>query len=188
MTRVVLTGFGRFEGVAVNPAEAGVLDAGLSLYTHPDLDLVVEILPVEFDRARRRVEELAGSLRPDLWVGFGVAVGSTAVRVERGASNLMDARVPDNAGVRPAGEPVHPGGRDVLASSLPVEAVVDALRAVGVDAEASGSAGTFVCNAVFYTALRALAGAEARIGFVHLPPGLAAPDEVVKTVVRAALA
>ena len=40
MTKVVLTGFGPFGSVAVNPAHAGVLDAGMALYTDDGVQLV----------------------------------------------------------------------------------------------------------------------------------------------------
>lgn len=188
MTKVVLTGFGPFGSVAVNPAHAGVLDAGMALYTDDGVQLVVEILPVEFDRARERVRALAASVEPDVWVSFGVAEERSVVTPERVAHNEIDARIPDNAGARPVGVPVDADGPATLQATLPTEAILTALAESGVAAEASDSAGRYVCNAVLYTALRALEGSGARVGFVHLPPGLPEPNEAVKTVVRAVVA
>lgn len=186
-TTVVITGFGPFAGVGVNPAQAGVLDAGMSVYTDPGIELIVEILPVEFQRARQRVRRLAASARPDLWIGFGVAVDRTVVTPELWGRNVVDARVPDNAGAQPCGEPVDPDGPDALAATLVVAPLLDALRAAGFAAEPSESAGRFVCNAVLYTALRALADTDASVGFVHLPLGIERPDAAVRAVVRAAV-
>ncbi len=55
-------------------------------------------------------------------------------------------------------------------SSLPIKAMVAALRAAGLPASVSQSAGTFVCNHVFYGLMQRLqASPGARGGFMHLP-------------------
>ncbi|WP_052462320.1 pyroglutamyl-peptidase I family protein [Nigerium massiliense] len=188
MPTVVLTGFGPFSGVECNPAREGVLEAGMSLYTDPGVRLVVEILPVEFERARRRLQQLAADVRPDLWLSFGVAANRTAVTPERWGHNVQDARVPDNAGAQPRGTAVEDGGPAKVPATLPNDEIVAALREAGFDAEPSDSAGEFVCNTVLYTALRTLAGSGVPVGFVHLPGAIERPAEAVKTAVRVAIA
>ena len=98
------------------------------------------------DRLHGALEET----RPDLVVCLGQASGRSDVSVERVAINLVDARIPDNAGRQPIDEPVIAGGPGAYFSTLPVKAIVRALRQGGVPASASLTAGTYNCNAIFY--------------------------------------
>jgi pyroglutamyl-peptidase len=66
--------------------------------------------------------------------------------------------------------PVVPGGPAAYFSSLPIKAMVAALREAGVPASVSQTAGTFVCNHVFYGLMHQLRGRPGvRGGFMHLP-------------------
>ncbi len=91
--------------------------------------------------------------------------------VERIAINVDDARITDNAGARPVDEPIAVHGPAAYFATLPVKAMAAAMRAAGVPAEVSDSAGTYVCNHLMYGVLHLLAAGElpARAGFVHLP-------------------
>lgn len=95
-------------------------------------------------------------------------VTAEAVRVERVAVNLQDARIPDNAGEQPVDRPVRADGPAALFATLPAKRAVAAIRAAGVAAEPSLSAGAFVCNHVMYSLLDAPGTARAA-GFVHVP-------------------
>lgn len=167
MTVVLLTGFEPFAGADSNPSWDAVR-AVWHAWTHPEI-LEVACLPVEFDRAGAELVALLDRLRPDLVIATGLAEGRTDITPERVAINVSDARIPDNAGERPLDEAVVPGGPAAYFSSLPIKAAVAALRAEGVPASVSQTAGTFVCNAVFYRLQHALAGCSARGGFVHVP-------------------
>lgn len=103
-------------------------------------------------------------------VGVGLAGGEVGIRVESVAINLDDARIPDNAGAQPIDEPIAPGGPAAYFGALPVKAAVAAIVERGIPARVSHSAGTFVCNHVFYLLMRALASRPGvRGGFVHVP-------------------
>jgi pyroglutamyl-peptidase len=97
------------------------------------------------------------------------------VTPERLAVNLDAAHIPDNAGRQPMESPVVPGGPAAYWSTLPVTKIVEALRKRGIPAAVSMSAGTFVCNHVFYGLMHELAQGEslprrgARGGFIHVP-------------------
>jgi pyroglutamyl-peptidase len=120
----------------------------------------------------------------------GQAGDRAALCVERVAVNIQDARIPDNDGARPTDAPVVAGGPAAYLSTLPVRAAVAALRAAELPAQLSMSAGTFVCNHVFYGLmhLAATRGHAFRGGFLHVPclpqqapsgaPGLALDDIV----------
>jgi hypothetical protein len=78
--------------------------------------------------------------------------------------------IPDNAGAQPVDLPVVAGAAPARFTTLPVKAMVAALRDAGCPAELSNSAGTFVCNHVFYGLQHALRRRpSARSGFLHLP-------------------
>jgi pyroglutamyl-peptidase len=127
--------------------------------------------PCEFRRAIEVVAEAIERHGPALVVCLGLAAGRTHMGVERVAINVDDARIPDNAGMQPVDEPIAAGGPPAYFATLPVKAMVAAMRAAGVPAEVSNSAGTYVCNHLMYGVLHYLAasGTRARAGFIHVP-------------------
>lgn len=166
MTTVLLTGFEPFGGDAVNPSGEAVRQVAAQ-WDMP-ARLVTDVLPVTFEGAAARLRELLMTHRPDVVLATGLAGGRAAVGVERIAVNLLDARIPDNAGHQPIDVPSMSGAPAAAFSTVPVKAVAAAIVAAGIPAEVSHSAGTFVCNHVFFTALQE-APPRARVGFVHVP-------------------
>jgi pyroglutamyl-peptidase len=130
-----------------------------------------------------------------------LAANRRALSLERVAINLDDARIADNAGAQPVDLPVLPGGPAAHFSTLPIKAMVNAVQQAGLPAELSHTAGTFVCNHVFYGLMQQLRKRRGvRGGFMHLPPlpsqavapgqqGLALDDQVrgVQIAIHAAL-
>lgn len=179
MTRCLLTGFEPFDGDAVNPswqiAEAIAADAP------PGATVVAERLPCTFGGAAGALERALRRHRPQLVIAIGQA-GRPAISLERVAINVIDARIADNAGVQPVDEPVRAGGPAAYFSTLPIKAMVRALRDAGIAAEVSQTAGTYVCNQVFYALMHALRRRpDVRGGFIHvpmLPEQAAARDQV----------
>ena len=112
--------------------------------------------------------------------------------VERVGLNLVDARIPDNAGVQPVDEPVVPGGPAAYLVSLPVKAMLAGIREAQVPAELSLSAGTYVCNALLYQVLHQAhqlpPDQRPRCGFIHLPPAATVSLDRQERGLRAALA
>jgi pyroglutamyl-peptidase len=153
MTRVLVTGFEPFGEYEVNPS-ALIAEA---------LDGVV--LPVSFERAVSALRGAIAERAPDLVVCFGLAADRAAVSIERFAHNLDEASTSDNCGKAGSGGPIDPDGPLALGSTLPVDAIVAALRADAIPAEVSRDAGGYLCNHVFYSLRRA--GANG--GFVHVP-------------------
>ncbi|WP_447644026.1 pyroglutamyl-peptidase I [Nocardioides zeae] len=164
---VLVTGFAPFAGDPDNPS-GDVLPLLVDAWTRPE-PLVTAVLPVVFGAAGDRVAELVAAHRPTLVVALGLAGGRSGVTPERVAVNLDDARIPDNAGARPCDLPVVAGAPAAYFSTLPVKAATAALRAAGVPADLSHTAGSFVCNHVFFRLQHLLAGSDVRSGFVHVP-------------------
>lgn len=164
---VLVTGFAPFAGDPDNPS-GDVLPLLKAAWTRPE-PLVTAVLPVVFGAAGDRVAELVDAHRPSLVVALGLAGGRPGVTPERVAVNLDDARIPDNAGARPCDLPVVAGAPAAYFSTLPVKAATAALRGAGVPADLSHTAGSFVCNHVFFRLQHLLAGSDVRSGFVHVP-------------------
>ncbi|MDD7929190.1 pyroglutamyl-peptidase I [Microbacterium thalli] len=167
MRTVLLTGFEPFAGDATNPSGDAVTRVAEE-WDGPER-LVVEILPVEFDRAGRTLTELIATHQPDVIIATGLAGGRTGITPERVAINLMDARIPDNAGAQPVDMPSRPGGPAAHFATLPVKAITAAIADAGAPASVSYSAGTFVCNHAMFTALDSTDRESQRAGFIHVP-------------------
>ncbi len=166
---ILLTGFDAFGGDAVNPSID--LARALEGKTIAGLRVVVEKLPCEFAGSQARLLEALDRWSPRLVLAIGQAAGRPDLSFERVAINLIDARIPDNALAQPIDESVDPDGPVAYFSTLPIKRMVAAVRRCGVPASVSYSAGTFVCNQIFYALQRRLArdGAPIPGGFMHVP-------------------
>lgn len=165
---ILFTGFEPFGGERVNPSALVAQSLhGEHIDGWPVTGLV---LPCAFGHAIDVLVRALAARRPTLVLCLGQAGGRQGVTVERIAVNRDDARIPDNTGAQPLDQPVVPGAPAAYFSRLPVKALVAALQADGVAATESLSAGTFVCNHLFFGlmhSLRRRRGVQA--GFVHLP-------------------
>jgi pyroglutamyl-peptidase len=193
--RVLLAGFEPFENDPVNPAWE--IARALDGWACEGAVVQALQLPCVFGRAIDTLDAaLAGLLEKKtplpLVLCIGAAGGRTEISMERAALNVDDARIPDNAGYQPIDTEVVPGGPAAYFSSLPIKAMVRDMRAAGLPAAVSNSAGTFVCNHIFYALMHRLATrpalARTRGGFVHVPylPEQAAPKPGVASMALAA--
>ena len=127
------------------------------------------MLPVTFSGSFELIEaELAGHCY-DYVICTGLAEGRDAVSVERVAVNLIDARIPDNNGEMPSDIRIIDDGEDGIFSTLPTRKMTDEAQRIGLDARLSYSAGTYVCNYIFYRVLHHLKGSSTKAGFIHVP-------------------
>lgn len=165
---VLLTGFEPFGGESTNPSWGAVHAlAGERIAGH---DVVVRQLPVEFGRALAVLDAALAEVAPSLVICVGQAGGRAQLSLERVAINVDDARIPDNAGARPVDRPVAPDGPAAYFSSLPIKAILATLQEAGLPAEVSQTAGTYVCNHVFYGLMHRLQNVPGvRGGFIHIP-------------------
>jgi pyroglutamyl-peptidase len=167
---VLVTGFDPFGGSDVNPSWHAVHALhGRELAGHR---LIGAELPTVFGASLQRLERLMEEHRPQLVICTGQAAGRAAISLERVAINVNDARISDNAGAKPVDTPVIAGGPAAYFTSLPIKAMLQALLDGGVRAEVSQTAGTFVCNHVFYGLMHLLAQPRwqgVRGGLIHVP-------------------
>lgn len=191
--RVLLTGFdafgeARLADPALNPSWLAV--QALHATRIAGHQVIAAQLPTRFDTSVTELMRLLRLYRPALVICVGQAGGRNALSLERVAINVNDARIPDNAGMQPVDTPVVEGGPAAYFSTLPIKAMLQALQDAGLAAEVSQTAGTFVCNQVFYTLMHALAThrgfRRTRGGFVHVPylPEQGAPSLPLDDMVR----
>ncbi|MBK9364260.1 MAG: pyroglutamyl-peptidase I [Rubrivivax sp.] len=165
--RCLVTGFEPFDGDTVNPSwQIAQALHGQALH---GASVHAVRLPCSFDGALPVLRAALRRHRPQLVLALGQAARSV-ISLERVALNVIDARIPDNAGAQPIDEPAQPGAPAAYFGTLPIKAMLAALREAGIGAEVSQTAGTFVCNHVFFGLMHALRRRPGvRGGFVHVP-------------------
>lgn len=185
METLLLMGFEPFDHDVVNPSWEAVrqLD-GLQLTDN--VRIAARRLPCAFATAPEALIELIEELHPAMVIATGLGPGRSDISIERVAINVNDARIPDNLGAQPIDTAVVEGGPAAYFSTLPIKSMVRAVREAGIAASVSQTAGTFVCNQVFYRLQHALAGSEVRSGFIHVPglPESGQPSMALPTVVE----
>ena len=180
---LLLTYFGPFPGVPVNPTVALAEGSVRALNTaRPDLRVVACELPVSYNGSSTALRTALQDVQPDALISLGVAVGRDVVSLEQVAINLDSAGIEDNDGDQRCDEPIAPGGQEAYFSSLPVRASFERLRAVGEPVEISYTAGTYVGNHVFYEGQRISRelGLSIPAGFVHVPATCADGEETTE--------
>ena len=173
MKKLLITGFDPFGGESVNPAYEAVR-------LLPDVVAGIKLckleVPTEFVRSGAVLRDALAAERPDAVLCVGQAGGRAAITPERVAINLMDARIPDNAGFQPVdGDPFRREGcAGASFATLPVRRMAEAIEKAGLPAQISNTAGTYVCNCLLYTLLHTAAVEYPGMpgGFIHVPYAL----------------
>lgn len=177
-SRILITGFGPFPGVAENVsgrlAERLAERAALEHRGHP---IHAELLPTEWDSVSSRAPRLLDTLAPRLVLHFGVAPRGRVFRIERSAHNFAHARE-DASGALPACKEILAGGHPRIDTALSATRLAKLLRTEGLPAKVSRSAGTYLCNFLYYLSLD-WASRQPRpsdVCFVHVPPAEHLPE------------
>lgn len=192
---VLLTGFEPFDQDAINPSWEAV--QALDGWRCAGAVVHARRISCVFGASLRELDAAIDEVQPHLVLCVGQAGGRSEITPERIAINVDDGRICDNAGCQPIDAPVVPGAPAAYFASLPIKAMVRDLRAAGIPAAVSNTAGTFVCNHLFFGLMHRIASRPVapgmRGGFVHIPylpqqvalrPGLAGlPAMAIETVV-----
>ncbi|HYZ51937.1 MAG TPA: pyroglutamyl-peptidase I [Streptosporangiaceae bacterium] len=170
---VLVTGFGSYGDQTSNPSE--LLAWALDGQRIAGETITGASLPVATAQVGRALATAIDNARPRIVVALGVAPGRTAPSLERVAINVRDFPIPDTDGAQPVDEPVVARGPDAYRTALPVKMILSAWRTAGLPGYVSNTAGTYVCNQVFYLVSHRARQDGFRAGFIHLP-ALPAPD------------
>lgn len=172
--KILVTAFEPFNGRDINPSQL-ILE---QLIAPKDVDLIKELLPVEFKRTTIILQEVLKEYQPDIVLSLGQAGNRPEISIEKVAINLDNCRssngqktTADNAGDILVDEPIVQDAPQAYFSNLPVWDMVKAMQEAGIEAAVSYTAGTYVCNHVMYTVLHEAATnyPEMKAGFIHVP-------------------
>ena len=165
---ILLTGFEPFDGDAVNPS--WLVAHALQGQVIDGARVEALCLPCVFGQSLDTLTQAIDRVKPQLVLALGLAGGRAEMSVERVAVNIDDARIADNAGGQPIDLPVVSGAPAAYFSTLPSKAMVHSMLQAGVPAAVSQTAGTFVCNHVFYGLMHLLRRRRrVKAGFMHVP-------------------
>jgi pyroglutamyl-peptidase len=188
---VLLTGFEPFDKDVINPSWEAV--RAMDGWRFNGAVVHARRVSCVFGASLRELDAAIDELQPQLVLAVGQAGGRSEITPERIAINVDDGRICDNAGCQPIDDPVVAGAPAAYFSSLPIKAIVRDLRAGGIPASVSNTAGTFVCNHLFFGLMHRIATRPVpgiRGGFIHIPylpeqvarlPGL--PSMALETVI-----
>ena len=168
MKTLLLTGFEPFLKFTVNPTMKIVEELhGRVIGTYK---IHSEVLPVDFESSGKQLIAHIEKIKPDAVLSLGLAGGRYKLTPERIAINVKDGE-PDNEGNKPVDEIIRENGEAGYLSTLPVRSMVNRLLEIGLPAEVSNTAGTYLCNNVMYEALHFAAThrPEMKSGFLHIP-------------------
>ena len=129
------------------------------------------MLPTEWAEVATLGPRLFNQHRPRVMLHLGLNKRARGFRIERTARNLIDPNE-DARGAMPSTRSVLERGRALLDTRLSAPNLVKHLRAQGLPAAASRSAGTYLCTLFYYLldwARRQEAPCD--VCFVHIPPG-----------------
>jgi pyroglutamyl-peptidase len=166
--KALVTGFEPFGGERVNPSGEAIRRLP---QTVGGLRIATQLLPAAYAPSLGLLFAAIAREQPDLVLCLGEAGSRLDLTPERVAINIQDARIRDNDAAHPIDLPVVAGGPAAYFTTLPIKAAVHAMREAGLPASVSNTAGTFVCNHVFYGLMHhaATRGGGFRGGFMHLP-------------------
>lgn len=135
------------------------------------IEIIKEILPVNFIKSTMLIEQLIEKYRPDVIILTGQFSVSRKICIERIAININDTIMPDNAGDVPVDKPIYYDGPAAYFSTLPIKKINRNILKNGAWSEISNSAGTYVCNNVMYSALHYIKkhNLSTPCGFIHIP-------------------
>jgi pyroglutamyl-peptidase len=169
MVRLLLLGFRPFGGDEINPSQL-LLESLVKRAPLPS-SLASAILPVDHAEVMRDLPFLLEKHDPQMILGLGVAEGESGLRLEAVGVNWADFGIPDQAGNQLRGQPILPHTPDAYLTELPLRAWRDALLEAAIPASLSYTAGTYLCNQLFYLCLHDLhkKGRKRYAGFLHLP-------------------
>lgn len=179
MSAILITAFEPFAGDSVNPTQEVLTDFPDYLY---DMKVVKTTLPVVYNHCFDTLLPLIEKYDPEIILHLGYAKGRTHVSIERVAVNCNESKTPDNLGNVLDGSPIVKGGPDGLFTTLPLDALKERYRSKSLPAEISNTAGTYICNNLFYRTLHHVKtfNKQTKVGFIHIPalPAIAGRENV----------
>lgn len=182
--KILVTGFDPFGGEPINPAIESVKLLPKEI---EGAEIIALEIPTVVHKSLQVIQDAVKKYEPDMVLSIGQAGGRSDITVERIGINIDDCRIKDNEGNQPIDEPIFKDGPAAYFVNLPIKAMVEEIRKIGIPASVSNTAGTFVCNHVTYgvSHMLELEGKGRKSGFIHIPY---LPQQVVEKVGQPSMA
>jgi pyroglutamyl-peptidase len=164
---VLVTGFGPFGRHTRNPSADLALALDGSVVS--GARVVARIFETSTETVAANLAQALDELTPSLLICLGLAPGRPALSLERVAVNVRDFPLPDHSGAVVVDEPVLSDGPAAIFSGLPVKAILQQWQTESVPGHVSNTAGTYLCNQLFYLACAQGLDRNIPAGFVHIP-------------------
>ena len=173
--KILITGFDPFGGEKINPSWEAIKNANINII---GVDVFKLELPTEFIRSSLELKKMMEEIQPDAVLLFGQAGGRNNITIEKIGINYRNSLSSDNTGFAPKNEVISSEGADGYFSTLPIDLLLQKLKEANIPSSVSYSAGTFVCNSLFYSLMEYINESDAAIkgGFIHVPY---IPEQVV---------
>jgi len=158
---ILISGFKPFKKAKINPSEILVQDL-----SHLS-EVKTVVLPVEFECAFTKLKESILTVNPTCILMFGQAAGRTHICLEKIALNWIQTEFADESGVKPMKGKISTHDELAIMARFPIDDLFEKLKAQSLPVELSFSAGTFVCNNLYYKVLKEFPHIPSL--FIHVP-------------------
>lgn len=160
--KILITGFQPFLGADTNPSELLSLELSKSISGVDSL-----VLPVEFGKAFEVLNLHLQNRSYDHVLMLGLAAGRKKIGFEKIGLNWVHTEHRDEGGTLPESGPIQADSPLALMSPVNIEKYCAALKIDSHPVEISFSAGTFVCNDLYFRILSTFPKLAAV--FIHVP-------------------
>ena len=147
MKKILVTGFDPFDNEKINPALEVIKLLPKKIRNN---EIKILEIPTVYKKSIEKIDKEIENYNPDCILSIGQAGGRTDISIERVAINIDDFRIKDNEGNQPIDEKIYLDGDNAYFSTLPIKAIQSEITINNIPASISNTAGTFVCNHVFY--------------------------------------
>ncbi len=164
MNKILVTGFKPFLNEKINPSELLLVEL---TKTFPEIETLV--LPVSYENSFEVLKshwQFKGPFKAILMLGQ--AGGRDSICLERVALNWSESSNPDEDGIKPSVSALVPGAPSSYISDFFPNAWKDDLNKIAATS-ISFSAGTYVCNSLYFKVIDQITKKKVPALFVHVP-------------------
>lgn len=162
MKKTLVTAFKPFSDFSVNPSQ--ILLEGLQKEI-PTLSTC--LLPVEFEGAFKTLSEVISVLEPSRIIMMGLADKRNLISLEKIALNWNETLSPDETQFTPPIAKIDQSEELALMTNYGIDELYNMLKQQNLPVELSFSAGTYVCNNLYFKVLKHFPKTPAI--FIHVP-------------------
>jgi pyroglutamyl-peptidase len=159
---VLITGFEVFNQMEYNPSQ--VIVENIQQLECDGVKTL--ILPVCFEHSFELLKNSLPNMKPSFILQLGVNAKISEVQIENLAINFNDARILDNSGNMPKHQRINPNLELAYAATIDPMWLSQQLNKFEITNSFSYSAGTFVCNYLYF---RSLSELTIPCVFIHVP-------------------